>query len=69
MTNKPPRFIWRWCWKVISPVTIFVVLSMSIRTMSETTPQYTIWDGKQVTIFIAIFFFRKRKKKINHVFF
>lgn len=47
MTNKPPRFIWRWCWKVISPVTILVVLSMSIKSMSETTPQYTIWDGKQ----------------------
>ncbi|XP_078365123.1 sodium- and chloride-dependent transporter XTRP3A-like [Oculina patagonica] len=47
MTNKPPRFIWRWCWKIISPVTIFVVLSMSIKSMSESTPQYTIWDGTQ----------------------
>ena len=49
MTNKPPRFIWRWCWKVISPVTIFVVLSMSIKSMSESTAEYRIWDPKQVT--------------------
>jgi len=47
MTNKPPRFIWRWCWKVISPVTIFVVLSMSIKSMSESTAEYRIWDPKQ----------------------
>ena len=57
MTNKPPRFIWRWCWKVISPVTIFVVLSMSIKSMSESTPQYTIWDEKQVIAFMDIYIF------------
>lgn len=50
MTNKPPRFIWRWCWKVISPVTIFIVLAMSIKRMSESTAQYKKWDGEKVTI-------------------
>lgn len=47
MTNKPPRFIWKWCWKIISPVTIFLVLSMSIKSMSETTPQYSVWDASK----------------------
>ena len=48
MTNKPPRFIWKWCWKVISPVTILVVLSMSIKSMSQTTAQYDVWDPVKV---------------------
>ncbi|XP_068694110.1 sodium- and chloride-dependent transporter XTRP3A-like isoform X1 [Montipora foliosa] len=47
MTNKPPRFIWKWCWKVISPVSIFVVLAMSIRSMSKETAQYKTWDGER----------------------
>lgn len=50
MTNKPPRFIWKWCWKIISPVTIFLVLSMSIKSMSETTPQYSVWDASKVLV-------------------
>ena len=50
MTNKPPRFIWKWCWKIISPVTIFLVLSMSIKSMSETTPQYSVWDASKVQV-------------------
>ncbi|XP_073234250.1 sodium-dependent neutral amino acid transporter B(0)AT3-like isoform X2 [Porites lutea] len=53
MTNKPPRFIWKWCWKVISPVTILVVLSMSIKSMSQTTAQYDVWDPvKGITVSI-----------------
>lgn len=48
MTNKPPRFIWRWCWKVISPVSIFAVLAMSIRGMSKDAPSYKTWDGEKV---------------------
>ncbi|KAK2560677.1 Sodium-dependent neutral amino acid transporter B(0)AT3 [Acropora cervicornis] len=47
MTNKPPRFIWRWCWKVISPVSIFAVLAMSIRGMSKDAPSYNTWDGEK----------------------
>lgn len=48
MTNKPPRFIWRWCWKFISPVSIFAVLAMSIRGMSKDAPSYNTWDGEKV---------------------
>ncbi|XP_029184477.1 sodium- and chloride-dependent transporter XTRP3-like [Acropora millepora] len=47
MTNKPPRFIWRWCWKFISPVSIFAVLAMSIRAMSKDAPSYKTWDGEK----------------------
>ncbi|XP_015780280.1 PREDICTED: sodium- and chloride-dependent transporter XTRP3-like [Acropora digitifera] len=48
MTNKPPRFIWRWCWKFVSPVSIFAVLAMSIRGMSKDAPSYNTWDGEKV---------------------
>lgn len=47
MTNKPPRFIWKWCWKVISPLAILAVLSMSI-IKSESTPSYSVWDAEKV---------------------
>lgn len=64
MTNKPPRFIWKWCWKFISPLAILTVLVISIEMMSEGTPSYSRWDkttGKLVstpypiwTVFCAI---------------
>ncbi|XP_048576904.1 sodium-dependent neutral amino acid transporter B(0)AT3-like isoform X2 [Nematostella vectensis] len=46
MTNKPPRFIWKWCWKVISPLAILAVLGMSIKGMSEGRPSYSVWNDK-----------------------
>ena len=48
MTNKPPRFIWKWCWKMISPLAILAVLCMSIKGMSERTPTYGVWDRNTV---------------------
>jgi len=47
MTNKRPRTIWMWCWKVISPVTIVIVLLFSIVSLSSQTPVYDVWDAKQ----------------------
>ena len=69
MTNKPPRFIWKWCWKIISPVTIFLVLSMSIKSMSETTPQYSVWDASKVLVlpYKLSHFQRYKPKGMKHI--
>lgn len=47
MTNKPPRFIWKWCWKGISPLAILVILVMSIQGMTKNPPSYLVWDKDQ----------------------
>ena len=44
MTTKPPRFIWKWCWKFISPIAILVILIMSVQGMAKKRPTYDVWD-------------------------
>ena len=55
MTNKRPRIIWMWCWKIISPLTIVVVLLFSIWSLSKNTPKYDVWDRATVNITSASF--------------
>ena len=52
MTNKPPRFIWKWCWKCISPLAILVILAMSIQGMTKNPPSYLVWDPEQVMSYL-----------------
>ena len=50
MTNKRPRVIWMWCWKVISPLLIVVILVFSIWGLSKGTASYNVWDKDKVIL-------------------